>query len=267
MNTKKLIHGWRPSMPDWRDLVYDPKRDLPSHQDNFLLVAHPSVAKTFPKQKFLTDLPPVYDQGQLGSCTANAIAAAHEYEQIKQNESSFTPSRLFIYYNERVMENTIKQDAGAQIRDGVKSISKLGVCPENNWTYNIKKFKTKPTKSCYKYALDHLALKYESVNQTEQDIKACLANGYPVIFGFSVYESFESDIVAKTGELNLPKKGEKLLGGHAVLCIGYDDNSKRFIIRNSWGQDWGLSGYFTMPYSYMTNKKLSSDFWKISLIK
>jgi C1A family cysteine protease len=98
-------------------------------------------------------------------------------------------------------------------------------------------------------------------------MKACLASGYPFIFGFTVYDSFESDAVAKTGIVPMPSKTELVLGGHAVMAVGYDDSKKWFIVRNSWGEDWGDKGYFYIPYDYLTNKNLASDFWTIKLTK
>jgi C1A family cysteine protease len=96
-------------------------------------------------------------------------------------------------------------------------------------------------------------------------MKGCLASGYPFVFGFSVYTEFESDTVATTGVLNMPSPKEKLLGGHAVIAVGYDDKTQRFIVRNSWGAKWGIKGYFTIPYAYLTDPNLAADFWTIRL--
>jgi C1A family cysteine protease len=211
--------------------------------------------------------PPVFDQGQLGSCTANAIAASFMFEEMKQKSMVFQPSRLFIYYNERVIEGTVRTDAGAMIRDGFKSIKKQGVCNEITWPYDIKKFKTKPVLKCYAEALKHQALQYQSVMQTLTDMKTCLAEGYPFVFGFSVYESFESAEVAKTGIVPMPGRNEQQMGGHAVMAVGYDDANRMFIVRNSWGATWGQDGYFKISYDYLTNPSLANDFWTIRLIE
>lgn len=209
--------------------------------------------------------PPVYDQGHLGSCTANAIGFCYQFDELKQNESSpFVPSRLFIYYNERNMEGHINQDAGAEIHDGVSSINHIGVCPEEKWPYDISKFTEKPKDECYDCAKSHRTVSYKAVNQSISQLKAALINGFPVVFGFSVYSSFESPDVAKTGIMPIPKQGEELLGGHAVALVGFDDTRKVFIVRNSWGDSWGDEGYFYMPYEFIENPQWASDFWTIT---
>ncbi|NVO20551.1 MAG: C1 family peptidase [Bacteroidetes bacterium] len=247
-------YGWRPDLPDQRDLMYS--------------APHALVKKLPAKVDLSPDCPPVYDQGELGSCTANAIGAAFEFELMKQSKSAdFMPSRLFIYYNERVMENTISVDNGAEIRDGIKSVNKQGVCPETMLPYDIQKFTVKPKAACFKEALKHQVLSYHRVQRSLDQMKSCLAEGYPFVFGFTVYDAFESETVAKTGKLSLPGKTEKVVGGHAVMAVGYDDKTKRFIVRNSWGSDWGLKGYFTIPYAYITNSDLSDDFWTIRVIE
>ncbi|MDO8722388.1 MAG: C1 family peptidase [Syntrophales bacterium] len=182
---------------------------------------------------------PVENQKELGSCTANALAGALEFLMKKDKVKFVDMSRLFIYYNERVIEHSVKTDSGAMIRDGIKTLAKQGACLEKNWPYNIAKFAIKPVKTCYTEALNYQILSYARIN-TVDEMRACLANGYPLVFGFSVYEGFESQKVAKTGVVDMPKAGEKMLGGHAVLAVGYDDVAKRFTVRNSWGADWGI---------------------------
>jgi C1A family cysteine protease len=98
---------------------------------------------------------------------------------------------------------------------------------------------------------------------TTDEMRTCLAEGFPFVFGFTVYTAFETSVVGKSGVLNMPAKGEKVLGGHPVMCVGYDDTEQRFLIRNSWGADWSKQGYFTMPYAYLGDRNLSDDFWTI----
>ena len=105
------------------------------------------------------------------------------------------------------------------------------------------------------------------MNRDLAQMKGCLAAGYPFVFGFTVYDAFESGVVAKTGVLNMPTSAEQVVGGHAVLCVGYDDAAQRFIVRNSWGAKWGQKGYFTMPYAYMITRGLASDFWTIRVVE
>jgi C1A family cysteine protease len=238
-----------PDLPDARDYLYSaPEKVLAS------LPTKVDLRSKFQK---------IYDQGQLGSCTANAIGAAFEFDQRKQGLKDFMPSRLFIYYNERAIEGTVDTDSGAMIRDGIKSVAKLGVCTEKTWPYLIDQFRDKPPKPAYDEALKHQAVLYRRVLSSLHQLQGCLADGYPIVFGFSVYESFMSDEVARTGVVPLPPRGEKLVGGHAVVAVGYDDDQQRFIVRNSWGTGWGQRGYCTMPYGYLTDPQLARDFWAI----
>jgi hypothetical protein len=245
-------YGWKPDLPDHRDLKFTALKAV--------------IANLPPKVDLRSGCPPVYDQGQLGSCTGNAIAAALEFELIKQSSPDFTPARLFIYYNERVIENTVDTDSGAQIRDGIKTVNNQGVCPETMWPYVVSEFAQKPFSTCYTDALTHTVTSYQRVDQDIDQMKGCIAQGYPIVVGFTVYPEFESPDVAQTGIVNLPGAGESPVGGHAVLVVGYDDSQNRFIVRNSWGPAWGMAGYFTMPYAYLTSTVLSSDFWTIRVV-
>ena len=259
-------YGWRPDLPDQRDHIY--------------AAPLPKLGPLPAKVDLRKQCPPVYNQEQIGSCTANAIAAAIEFDLLKQKLPDFVPSRLFIYYNERDMEHTVTTDSGAQIRDGVKSVNKLGVCPETEWPYiatpadpntNVwppgAKPAEQPTAQCYKDALSNQVTSYQRVNRDLAQMKGCLADGFPFVFGFTVYDAFESASVAKTGVLNLPTSSEQVVGGHAVLAVGYDDAAQRFTVRNSWGAKWGMKGYFTMPYAYLLSAQLASDFWTLRVVE
>src|SRR5690242_6215044 len=231
--------------------------DLPDHRDHIYSAPMQVVTSLPSKVDLSSQCPAVYDQGQLGSCTANAIAGAIEFDLMKEKKKDFMPSRLFIYYNERDIEGTVDSDSGAQIRDGIKSIASQGDCPEKEWSYDISKFAQKPPQKCYDDALKHKAVQYQRITRTLNQMKGCLASGYPFVFGFTVYDSFESEEVAKTGQLNMPSAGENVVGGHAVLAVGYDDTQNRFIVRNSWGASWAMKGYFTMPYGYLLDQNFS----------
>jgi len=243
-------YGWLPDLPDTRDQLYSAVYKIP--------------AKLPGKMDLRKLCAPVEDQGQLGSCTANALAGALEYLERKARPKAnvIDVSRLFIYYNERVIEHAVNSDNGAMIRDGIKSLAKQGVCEESMWPYVISQFAQRPSAACYAQALQHTIAAYQRLSTTDE-MRACLADGYPFVFGFSVYESFESQAVAASGVADLPKKGEKLVGGHAVCAVGYDDAAKRFLVRNSWGTNWGQKGYFTLPYAYLADRNLSDDFWTI----
>ena len=189
---------------------------------------------------------------------------------MKQHEHEiFTPSRLFIYYNERSIEGNTNKDSGAAIRDGIKSINKIGVCSEKVWPYNIEKFTEKPKRVCYIIAKNHRSVEYHKVKQTESQIKQVLSEGFPVVFGFAVYESFESENVAKNGIVPIPKENEKMLGGHAVALVGYTtlNNQNYFIVRNSWGSDWGDGGYCYFPVEFICNSEYCDDFWVVKKIR
>lgn len=248
--------GYIPDLPDFRDQCFTDKIGR---------------VKALPSSVDLRDKSPeVYDQGELGSCTGNAIAAAIQFDQIKQGVATqFTPSRLFIYYNERVIEGTVESDSGAMIRDGIKSVNEQGAPAESLWPYNISKFTQRPSDQVFEEALNHQALEYGRVGQTNTSFKKVLAAGYYVIFGFSVYSAFDDIGSGSKALLNLPKQNEALEGGHAVAMVGYQMMGKKlyYIVRNSWAADWGDKGYFYMAANYATNPDLADDFWSIRLIE
>jgi C1A family cysteine protease len=207
----------------------------------------------------------VENQGKLGSCTGQAIAGAIELLN-KRKKKQTDISRLFIYYYERMIMGTINYDSGAYIRDGIKATNKYGAPLEKLWPYNIARFKTSPVNEAIKDAVKRKVTLYQRVENFNGCIDA-LSNGYPVIIGFHVYSSFESKTVAKTGYMPYPnKRKEKLIGGHAVLLVGYDKANEYFIVRNSWGTNWGDKGYFYMPFSVIKDTSMSGDFWIIKSV-
>jgi C1A family cysteine protease len=242
-------YGWRRGLPDQRDLKFE----------------MPHLAAPLPSKVDLRGgCPEVYDQSELGSCTAQALGGCDHFNLLLKKVHGWSPSRLFIYYNERVLEGTVKEDSGAEIRNGIKAMARWGVCAEACCPYIISKFKNKPAAKCYTQALQNKIVEYRKLDNTQIDaLKACLAEGRPFAFGFVVYESFESDEVAQTGKMPIPQPHERPLGGHAVMCVGYDDEMECFIVRNSWGSGWGDKGYFYMPFSIMTSLQMCDDFWVI----
>ena len=245
---RKPGYGWKPDLPDHRDSLYGALRAIPAR---------------LPRSVDLRPLcSPVENQGNLNSCSGNALAGALEFLEKKDKVPFMRLSRLFIYYNGRAVEHRTHSDSGATIRDGIKTLVKQGVCPENRWPYLQSKVLVKPVPACYKEALQHQITSYHRL-ETLNQMRACLAEGYPFVFGFSVYESFESRQVAKTGVAPMPKPDEHLVGGHAVVAVGYNDSEKRFLLRNSWGVKWGMKGYFTMAYEYLAKRNLADDFWTI----
>jgi C1A family cysteine protease len=254
MRTKRF-YGRIPDTPDQRDFLYQP-----------VPVTVPADLDLRPAQ------PPVFDQGALGSCVANGTAGELEAQALTQKEPFSVLSRLFIYYNARAMEGTVQEDAGANIRDGIKSVASQGVCPEAEWPYDIGQFAVQPSAQCYTDAMRFQALKYQSVAQTAAALKAALVSARGLVIGISVYESFESQAVEQTGIVPLPAPTEQMLGGHCVRLVGYTDNgladvpAQHFIGMNSWGTGWGMKGFFAIPYAYITDPNLASDFWAITAV-
>lgn len=248
-------YGWRPDVPCRDDFAYKAptRKKLPDKVDN---------TSGFPNAP--------YDQGELGSCTSNAWAGLLEYTQKHENIADIMPSRLFIYYNERVLEHSVSSDSGASLRDGARTLSKQGYCPETDWPYQIAQYKVKPPQTCYTEAKTHAIITYQRIPRSLAQMQGCLAEGYCFVGGISVYENFESQQVADTGIVPMPVSGEQLLGGHAICFCGYDNTKQVFLARNSWGTDWGMicsgsRGYFSLPYVYLLDPDYSDDFWMLTL--
>ena len=248
-------YGAKPDKPDDRDFRKKYKQhEIPSdlNVDLSVYVDH------------------VYNQGDLGSCTANALCAAYGLDLVKQSQTTtggfsyFNPSRLFLYYNTRKREGNQSKDSGASIREALKAMNCKGVCKESDWPYDISKFKEKPPRSCYKAAAGNTLCKYERLDQDIDQFRACLKDNCPFVFGFKVYKSF---IDSKNGYMPMPSAQELHQtpdGQHAVVAVGYDDSRRSFKVLNSWGSTWGDNGYFYMPYEFISNSSFCFDFWKIS---
>lgn len=254
-------YGWRP--------------DLPARGDLYLLAPLSDVAQLPPAVDLRPKMPPVVDQGQIGSCTANGIAAAYGFLEIQQlaaksgpeqfGDGVFDPvSRLFIYWNERSMEGDTGQDAGAQIRDGIATLKKWGACREATWPYDPSLLFQTPSRAAYSEAVGHKDLHgYRIANTVLENLLSCLASGFPFVFGVTLYGSFESDAVASSGLVPMPGASEAPIGGHCMTAVGYDEPSAQFLVRNSWGESWGLGGHCWMPFAYLTSDQLASDFWTL----
>jgi len=242
-------YGTHPDVPDHRDLKYA----APRH-----------VRRALPREVDLRSLcPPVEDQRPLNACSAHAIGAALWFDEKRQGAEAPLPSRLFLYWVERAKEHTIGTNAPVSLRDGYKAAAKNGVCPESLWPWKPERFAERPSKSCFREAKKRRAVSYHRVPRDLGHLRGCLAEGFPFTLGISVHESFESRAVRETGRVPMPKRGEKTLGGHAVLVVGYEERSCRFLIRNSWGTRWGQRGYFTLPWSYLLHPDLAWDFWTV----
>lgn len=248
--------GWKPQKPDFRDF----KLSIPELSP---------IQSVYLYDKYKMPLP--YDQGQIGACTASALAFLVQFDMLnkdaKNNISPYCPSRLFIYYNERMMEGTVNQDAGAELRDGIKALATWGAPSEDAWIYDVTKFAEKPPEHVYQLGTRVEGLTYELVDNTNKQLLVnVLLQGFPMCFGMTVYESFMTDEVARTGIVPMPKVTESVVGGHAIVIEGYSEKFDSFIIRNSWGTSWGQGGYCRIPAAYICNPDLATDFWKLTFI-
>ena len=253
---EKKIYGWNRDIPDCRDKYYNKiiiNNDICNNDicNNVDLRYH---------------CPEIYNQKELGSCVANNVIFLFEFNEILNDDTyAYSPSILFTYYNERKKQNTIAYDSGSSIRNCIKIITKIGVCEDNLWEYDIEKFNKQPPRLCYSESKIYKSIEYYKLNQNINVLKSCLNEGYPFIVGISVYESFENDNYNKTKIIPLPNKNEKLLGGHVIAIVGYDNNYG-FIMRNSWGREWGINGYSYISYNYICDSNLAGDFWTIRRI-
>jgi C1A family cysteine protease len=208
--------------------------------------------------------PPVVDQGDLATDSASALCSALEMLEAKAAKPSVRLSRLFLYYNQRDIENTVESDNGASISSGIKSLAKQGCCSEDLWPYSSLNFATRPSDTCYSDAQAHRIASSQKLDNLDQ-VRSSLSSGFPVVFSVTVYESFQNPSIEKTGIVNMPGPGEQYFGSMAVLAVGYNDSQKRLIVRNSFGPSWGQAGYFTLPYEYASAKDMATDFWTMRL--
>ena len=251
--TKK--YGWIPDIPDQRDIwtSFPPPTKAPINTP-----ATVDLRKT-------GYLPEIWDQGPLGSSVAHATLAAWAFDLNKADLlQGFVPSRQFMYYNQRVIMNTVGFDSGASIRDAIKILNRIGVCSEEFYPYDPSSFTDRPIDDAWENATKHQqVIQYRRIRLLLEDILKSLSIKHPVIFGFTVYESFEHPDVARTGIMPVPKLGEKIVGAHCVLIVGYDSQRKFLLCRNSWGTGWGQGGYFWMPFAFI-NSRNCQDFWILS---
>ena len=267
MSLRIKRYGWKPSPPDKRDLK--------------LKLVHPhTLDVTFPPSLDLRPgfpFPP-FDQKNLGSCTANSTVGAITFDQQKQALPPVMMSRLFLYWWSRYTEGGLDQtqvDSGAMLRDVFKAYNTYGICSEDEWGYSDDptQLALRPPDLVVTDAALHKPLRYMAVDQDEVSMKQALVSGYVIVVGFTVYPSFEGGDVASTGLAPLPGTDDLAqgpIGGHAVVCCGYDnaqyDNTGGWLMRNSWGPGWGLGGYFWLPNRYLLDPDLSDDFWVLEQV-
>ena len=248
-------YGWRPSLPDMRDVMFSAPAGtleaLPPRVD----LSEPTLPAPFE---------PSIDQGSLGSCGPCTAAADLIYAQIRQDRIADVrmPSKLYIYWNTRAIMGTVASDSGVDNRSLLKALEKYGWCDETEWPYNVSRFTVRPSEACYTQAAGRKIGQYLSVPQTLEQMQGCLAGGDTFIFGFTVYQSLENNEVDRTGVIPMPRRGERAVGGHDVLIVGYDNSTRHFKLKNSWG-GWGIAGYGWIPYEYAISPNLSGDFWTV----
>jgi len=225
--------------------------------------ARPSAVRRLPA---VVDLrrhcPPVYDQLHLNSCSANAIAAALRYDELREGRRTVpSPSRLFIYYNERVLAGLVDTNSPVSLRDGYRTVAKMGACPEAMWPYDARRFRRTPTPSCFRAARRYRAIAYYRIRRSVAQLRACLAERFPFVMALAVHASMMGRQVRRTGEVPVPTHHDRYRGGHAVLAVGYDHERRVIIFRNSWGRAWGDRGYGYLPYAFIGSPALTWDFW------
>jgi C1A family cysteine protease len=206
---------------------------------------------------------PIEDQRRLGSCVSNAIVGAYELLLNRDVPKEFVDlSRLFVYYNARLIEGSPNEDTGLYLRDGIKAVKDQGICKESLWPYNVSKFSIKPSDASYIDAHHRNIKNYHRITNVE-DILDALNNNRPVVLAMDVYDNFDYlnpvDFI-----ISMPKGSESAVGGHAVCLVGYDLSQQLILARNSFGKDWGSDGYFWIPFDYLKENTL--DLWVFDIV-
>lgn len=218
------------------------------------------------KVDFRNDMTPVEDQSKIGSCAANCLAGAYEYLTKKSDGRNTDVSRLFIYYNARAKDNRGRSltDSGCSMTSAIEALEEFGTCLESIWPYEVSKVNSRPSDRAFDEAKNHTITEALQIDIDLNEMKSCLAQGFPFAFGLRLFRSF--DKASRTGVVPVPNSSDRVRsshGSHALLAVGYSDHSRSFIVRNSWGEDWGDSGYCYIPYEYMTNPELCFDAWAV----
>jgi C1A family cysteine protease len=246
-------------------------RGLPSRRfPQLKLTSYPPLS---PAKSLITTgfLPPIWDQGQTGSCTGHGTTRGIAYARAKQGLPYIDLSRLFPYWNARVAEGSSDSDSGATVGDAIAAAQQYGDCPYADLPTDPGLVTVAPSVQAFEDAITHKALAATRVMGSNQaslayHFKHCIdILGLPVVIGIVVYESFESDAVAKTGAVPMPGSNEQQLGGHCIAAVAYDDSTQLITCDNSWGTSWGMQGRFTIPYGYVFDPDLADDFHAITL--
>lgn len=244
--------GWKPDKKDPRDLKFK----LPQHFTAFDLPERVDNTRFLPKE--------VLHQLDLGSCTANAADTLLRSAGQRVNKPVAPTSRLYTYFNTRDIEGTTDEDAGGEIRNVFKALNKNGYCDEPLWPYKIKSYRKRPPEAAYAQGAARTSgFRYGRVAHTPEQLQASLHLGYLVEFGFFVPASFISPFTEDTGIMTMPRPGESVLGGHAVVLVDYDRKLQRYRCRNSYGSEWGDRGYFYMPFAFAHDPDWCLDHWTI----